>query len=173
MEAIQDKRRAFPAEDVYTWWWEMQPANEGAGQPKHRGELAELRRCKSLSEVLLVPRFQVLRWKFQAAGYGAIPAVAAVAGVLAHVAQDTNEPFGTYLAQPKPKGSGPKLSELRLRRLIRIKSRDELFASLIRVLALAGGTAPVRQLAEDIWYWNDRTRRDWAFAYYDALGEKY
>ncbi|MGX2029107.1 type I-E CRISPR-associated protein Cse2/CasB [Methylocaldum gracile] len=176
MENTNKKADGFPAEEILTWWWEMQPASEHQDQPNRRGELAALRRCKTLAEVLLVPRFQTLRWKLQAAGYNHIPACAAIAGILAHVkTDDTKQAFAEWLAKPKAEGSGPRLSELRFRRLVRVKSHDELFADLIRILPLAADTAPVKALARDIYLWNDQTRRNWVFKYYDTLagGEEY
>jgi CRISPR system Cascade subunit CasB len=172
MDNANETSGGFPAADIFQWWEEMQPDQQGDG-PNRRGELAELRRCKTLAEVLLVPRFQVLRWKLQAAGYRYMPACAAVAGILAHVeTNNTEHVFAEWLARPKAEGTGsPRLSDLRFRRLMRAKSHDELFIDLIRVLPLAADTAPVKQLAEDIYRWNEYTRRKWTFAYYDAQAE--
>ena len=173
MENIHAKADAFPDAAVFAWWLEMQPASEKAGQPNRRGELAELKRCKSLEDILLVPRFQLLRRILQATGWGHLPACAAMAGVLAHIKTHQEKPtFAAWLAQPRGEGPGPRVSELRFRRLIRIKSHDELFIDLVRVLPLAGDTAPVATLAEDVYRWNERTRQDWTFDYYDHLAEK-
>jgi CRISPR system Cascade subunit CasB len=168
---IQDEKKKFDA-TVIKWWREMQPASEHEGEPNRRGELAELKRCKTLAEIVLVPHFQVLRRELQAAGYGNLPACAAVAGVLAHVkAHNGEQAFAAQLAQPKPKGNTPRVSELRFRRLLKAKPYEELFIDLVRILPLVDHSAPVAQLAQDIYYWGDRTRRDWTFAYYDALNE--
>ena len=156
----EEKRKLFNA-TVTEWWREMQQD----GQPNRRGELAELRRCKTLAEVLLAPRFQVLRWKLHKAGYGYAPSIAAVAGILARVKQTTDLTFPAWLAG----GGEPRLSELRFRRLIGYKTLDEAFPALVRVLAVADNTAPIASLANDIYHWNDQTRQRWTFAYYDAL----
>jgi CRISPR system Cascade subunit CasB len=169
----QEQRELFDTA-VKKWWKEMQPASEEEGQPNRRGELAELRRCKSLEELLLVPRFQVLRRELRKAGFPAeqkYPAMAAIAGVLSHVKQITELTFPAWLAQPKGIGGEPRLGELRFRRLMSCKTLDELFPALIRVLPLADNTAPIASLAHDLYYWNDRTRQKWTFAYYDALLE--
>ena len=166
-----EKKKLFDAA-VTDWWREMQPASEREGQPNRRGELAELKRCKTLAEIVLVPRFQILRRKLQAAGYGNLPAWAAIGGVLAHVETHNGEhAFAARLAQPKSQGNTPRVSELRFRRLLKAKSHDELFIDLVRILPLADHTAPVAQLAYDIYYWGDQTRRKWTFDYYDALDE--
>ncbi len=164
-----EKKKLFDAA-VTDWWREMQPASEREGQPNRRGELAELKRCKTLAEIVLVPRFQILRRKLQAAGYGNLPACAAIGGVLAHVETHNGEhAFATWLVLPKVKGGTPRVSELRFRRLLKAKSHDELFIDLVRILSLADNTAPVAQLAYDIYYWGDQTRCKWTFDYYDAL----
>jgi len=172
MENANETSGGFPAADVFQWWEEMQPDQQGGG-PNRRGERAELKRCKTLEEILLVPRFQILRRKLQAAGRGYLPAAATMAGVLAHVEENQEQySFAQWLALPKAKDTGPRLSELRFRRLMRAKSHDELFIDLIRVLPLAGNTAPVKDLARDISRWNDYTRRQWVFDYFDSLEEK-
>jgi CRISPR system Cascade subunit CasB len=170
MDSVNVKPNDFPADEIYKWWREMQLDQEEEGRRNFRGDLAELRRCKNLAEVLLAPRFQPLRWKLQKAGYAYMPACAAVAGILAHVEiNDAKYSFGEWLGLPKAEGlTTPKLSELRFRRLVQAKAHDELFIDLIRVLPLAADTAPVKQLARDVYSWNDYTRRNWTFAYYDA-----
>jgi CRISPR system Cascade subunit CasB len=171
MEIVTEKTGGLPTEAIFKWWHEIQPDQEMEGQPNRRGELAELRRCKTLAEIFLVPRFQLLRRIVHPSEY-LLPACASIAGILAHVkTNDAKHTFAQWLALPKAEGSGPRLSELRFRRLVRIKNYDDLFIDLIRVLPLAADTAPVKQLAEDIYWWNDYTRRQWTFDYYDVLAE--
>lgn len=171
MDSVNEKPGGFPAEEVFKWWQEMQPDQESEGRPKYRGELAELRRCKILEEVLLVPRFQLLR-RIVHPPQNRLSACAAMAGILAHVkTHETKHTFAEWLALPKAEGAGSRLSELRFRRLIRNKTHGDLFTDLIRILPLAADTAQVKQLAEDIYRWNDYTRRKWTFAYYDAQPE--
>ncbi|TAN82755.1 MAG: type I-E CRISPR-associated protein Cse2/CasB [Gallionella sp.] len=171
-DARKEQRKSFDAA-VFAWWGEMQPAAEQEGKPNRRGELAELKRCKTLEELLLNPRFQALRRALQQTGFGGeakYPAMAAIAGVLARVKQTTDVSFPAWLAQAKTNGD-PRLGELRFRRLMSCKSLPEAFPALIRILPLADHTAPVAALAHDIYYWNDKTRQRWTFAYYDTLGE--
>jgi CRISPR system Cascade subunit CasB len=174
MDNTEKKEDDFPTTRIFDWWHEMQPANEQEGQRNYRGELAELKRSKSMEEVMLTPRFQVLRRAFlKTERHKDIVACATIAGVLAHVEHnDTKYPFAEWLAMPKVEGgSESRLSELRFRRLIRIETRKDLFAALIRILPLAGDTAQIGTLARDIYYWNERTRREWTFRYYDKLDE--
>ena len=164
-----DKKKLFGV-IVTEWWQEMQPAAEREGEPNRRGELAELRRCKALAEVLLVPRFHVLRWRlFKASCEPQQDSrLAAVAGVLARVKQTTDLKFPAWLAQSKANGE-PRVSELRLQRLASCASLEELFPALVRVLPLADETAPVASLANDIYHWGDKTRQHWTMTYYEAL----
>jgi CRISPR system Cascade subunit CasB len=62
-------------------------------------------------------------------------------------------------------GSAP-LSGLRFRRLVQIEDRAVLFRKLIRTLRLLGGRANVADLADAVFFWNDKRRRDWSLAYY-------
>lgn len=168
----KEKRKLFDA-IVTDWWREMQPAAELEGQPNRRGELAELKRCKTLAEVLLVPRFHLLRWRLLKAecGMGNDAGLAAAAGILAHVKQTTDLKFPAWLAQSKASGE-PRVGELRFKRLASCDSLPELFPALIRVLPLADATAPVASLANDIYHWehqDGKTRQRWTLDYYEAL----
>lgn len=172
MDAASAKTDGLPfdEDEIVNWWKAMQPQEEQPGNPNFRGELAELRRCKNLEEVFFVPRFQVFRNIVKPSKHR-LSACAAVAGILAHVKINNANPrnFAYWLGQPKAEGGNtPRLSELRFRRLVRAKTHEELFIDLIRTLPLADYTAPVKQLARDVYQWNDFTRREWTFAYYDA-----
>jgi CRISPR system Cascade subunit CasB len=168
----KEKRKLFDA-IVTDWWKEMQPAAEQEGQPNRRGELAELKRCKTLAEVLLVPRFHMLRWRLLKADCGTRNnvGIAALAGVLAHVKQTTDLKFPAWLAQSKANGE-PRVGELRFQRLASCGSLEEVFPALIRILPLADETAPVASLANDIYHWehlDGKTRQRWTMEYYEAL----
>jgi len=59
-----------------------------------------------------------------------------------------------------------RVSGLRFRRLLKVKDPDALFTTLGRVIALLGGAVNLQSLAESVYFWNDRTRKKWAFEYY-------
>ena len=169
-ETPEEKRDRFRA-TVTDWWKEMQPAAEQAGEPSRRGERAELKRCKTLAELFLVPRFQVLRWRLARAGFdheSRRPAIAAAAGILARVEHTTDLKFPAWLAQFKANGE-PRVSELRFRRLVSCGPLEDLFPALLRVIPLAEDTAPVASLAYDIYHWGEKTRQRWTMEYYEAL----
>lgn len=164
----EESRKKFD-DTVIQWWREMQPSAEEEGQPNRRGELAELKRCKTLAEVLLVPRFHVLRWRLIKMGCNTnAHGLAATASILAHVKQTTEMKFPVWLAQSKVNGN-PRVSRLRFKRLVRSETLDEVFPMLIRVLSLADDTAPIASLAHDLSHWNERTRNRWAWEYLEAL----
>jgi CRISPR system Cascade subunit CasB len=65
-------------------------------------------------------------------------------------------------------GERPLLSEVRFRRLLSAGRGEEQVSAFTRLIAQLGGIVHVPALAEAFWYWNDRTKRQWAFEYYAA-----
>lgn len=148
-------------ESVWTRWWKM--------LQKDRGGRAELRRCGTVAEVAFCEPFHLLRrlkgnpdkdWELKRLGL--------VAAVLAHVEDDAGErSFGTAMARLD--GDKAVVSDSRFRQILRCgdQDTDELLRDLVRVLRQIKGVAPVGRLGEDLWWWNERTRRSWALDYYD------
>ena len=174
-------------------WWEPLVSPPEPGKPSNRGELAALRRCKNLEEVLFVPAYHRLFYRVSALGWTHRPSVAAVAGLLAHVKGDSTksaaaapESMGSeqpatdaapqpartvaaLLATPTRAGLGPRVSELRFQRLVAIRELKELYPNLLRTIHLAGGRVPVEDLIPSVRWWTDQQRRDWVQRYYDTL----
>jgi CRISPR system Cascade subunit CasB len=149
----------MPEDIVFQWW---------RGLADRSGDRAALRRAGTPAEVVFLPAYHDLRQRLSGTGWQSWRALASMAGVLAHVREDdARRRFPEQLAAPGRSGGGALLSGLRFRRLIQHTDRDELFLPLIRVIRLLGGTANVRDLAKSIQYWGERTRREWAFAYYE------
>jgi len=159
-----------PALVVRDWWRDLVKPTE-KGQSSRRGELAQLRRCKSLEEVLFAPAYHALYRRTVAHGWGERLRLAAVAGTLAHLKAELEKPakMAAYLATPAAPGLGPKVSELRFQRLMRERELDEFYPTLLRILHLAGDKAPLLDLVKGVYYWGDHNRREWTFAYYDQL----
>lgn len=136
---------------------------------QQRGVRAELRRANSVDEVVLQPVFhrccrrfrpifqQEEHWEYR---------LAAVIGLLAHVRTTTTERLARQMA-----GNPPAISELRFRRLLQ-KDRRDLYVALIRILRTLNHRANVHDLANAVYYWGNRTRRDWAFAYFPYTQRK-
>ena len=68
-------------------------------------------------------------------------------------------------------GNPPVVSELRFRRLIQ-RDRADLYVSMIRVLRMLGNKANLHDVANSVYYWGDKVKRDWAFAYFPNTPEK-
>jgi CRISPR type I-E-associated protein CasB/Cse2 len=99
-----------------------------------------------------------------------------LARVLAHVKEtDVAAPmrvagWRSFPADQKSEAGDdrPKLAEPRFQRLLQAEEGEERVTAFTRLIALLGGQANVTRIAEDFWYWNDRTKHRWAFEYYAA-----
>lgn len=140
-------------------WWQ--------GLENDKGGRAELRRAHDLTAVALTATYQ--RFYRQALNAGwpedAAPRLnerlAAIVGLLAHVKFND----GRKLAEIMSEGERPAFSVLRFRRLLEAPTLDGVFLSLLRALPIIGYQANVHQLANDLLYWSDKTKKEWAYAY--------
>jgi CRISPR system Cascade subunit CasB len=92
-----------------------------------------------------------------------------VAGLASHVR--TNSPqrtIGQQMAAPRPPGANARISGLRFRRLLAVSEREELYPLLIRALALLDGSVNLVALANGVFWWNEKTKKTWAYAYYET-----
>jgi len=189
-EVLRFESDRAESEALLHWWRDLhghaEQAEEGSGEegeptarakaPNYRGERAELRRCNELIAVVLTPAYQRLYYALAAID---VPKprnheerLATVAGVLAgvtHTSATGGAPFAQTLAQPRSPGGPPRLSELRFRRLLRIREHGELYPMLVRLLRLLEGSADPLKLARGIYGWNDTMRKRWAYDYYGAV----
>ncbi len=144
-------------------WWEK--------LDRDRGERAGLRRASCSTEVVYCPSFHRLLTQLRGRGFpigtGGAAAIAAVAGIAAHVKTHTAEsPVAEQMAKPKSHDGGARVSGLRFRRLLAVSDRDELYPLLVRVVRLLGGSVNLVSLANSVFWWNERTKKDWAYKYY-------
>lgn len=147
-----------PETQALTSWWR--------GLDEDRGERAILRRCATLSEVVFSPAYHRLRSSVARIGFVKDEGLALVAGLAVRV--KNNEKIGSIaeqMATGKPDGSA-RVSGLRFRRLLKVKGHEELFAAMNRVVAQLGGNVNLQSLAQSVYFWNDSTRKQWAFDYY-------
>ncbi len=139
-------------------WWRSLDDN--------RGDRAELRRCGTLAEVVFTPAYHRLRQAVCQSGRVHDDGLALVAGLAAKVKSNAmDNRVAEQMATGKPDGSA-RVSGLRFRRLLKVKGQEELFPALGRVIALLGGSVNLQSLAQSVYFWNDRTRKQWAFDYY-------
>lgn len=144
---------------------------------------AELRRCDSVTEVVMTPAFQRLcqrlshhfkndnNWQDR---------LAAIVGLASHLGYEKAdsvlasgekrvEKLAEQMAQPS--GERPVVSELRFRRLLQ-RERDDLYAPMIRILRMLKGDANLYGLAESVFFWGDGIKKRWAYAYFPKVPAK-
>lgn len=145
---------------LHQWW---------NGLEDDRASRAILRRCASLDEVTLSPPYQrfyrymlVCNWPADAALWRN-DKLAAIAGLLAHIKTDDVQRLSVRMSEMS--GDRPLVSELRFRDLLKIDTTDDLFVSLRRTLPLVAYQANVYQLANDVYWWNDEIKKQWAYSY--------
>lgn len=148
-------------EVLQQWWTDLQERN---------GDRAELRRAETVTDVILLPVFQraCLRFKpFFKEDEQWEARLAAVLGLMAHIRY--HHPEQALALQMA--GHPPVVSELRFRRLIQ-RDRADLYVSMIRILRMLGNKANLHDVANSVYYWGDKVKRDWAFTYFPNTPEK-
>lgn len=143
--------------ELHTWWQSLEQS---------RGTRAELRRARSVTEVVMLPAFHFARRKyFKSFARSEQLRLAMILGLLAHVKQPTAD---AKLAEQMATGDRPRVSELRFKRLLRYE-REDLYQPLVRVIRLLDGQVNIGDLAKLCFYWGDRIRRELAFDYYPHI----
>lgn len=133
---------------VLTWW---------QGLEDDRGGRAELRRAHNPAEVAFLPAYHRLYGKCNASQINK-EALAGVAGLCAHVKENREGGIAGQMAGD--------VSGLRFRKLLAIKDREDLYHTMIRVIRQLGGTVNVADLAKTVYWWNEKTKKELAYAYY-------
>ena len=131
------------------WWQQLE---------NDKGERAVLRRAASLTEVMLSPSFHSLLNDLRRAGYRVpeyrYPKLAAIVGLAARTRTTASDSLATRMGTPKPGGSAPTFSELRLRRIVACDDIEELYTLLRRALSLLDDRANLADLAAILWHWS-------------------
>lgn len=143
---------------IREWWLGLNNDNSGR---------AQLKRCNSIDEIVMCPTYQRFYrylltcnvWPINAATWQN-DKLAVIAGLLAHIETDDSQNFPVRASV----GDKPVISELRFKGLLKTDT-DDLFANLRRLLPLINYQTNVIQLACDIYYWNDKTKKQWAYSY--------
>jgi CRISPR system Cascade subunit CasB len=147
-------------------WWHALNGN-GGRLGRDRAAFAELRRSVDPIDLAFIPAFGELRRRLGAKSDPQLRSAAMIAHVLAHVREDDARPVARALG-PTPGDEHAAMSEARFRRLLQAREDDDLARRLIRAVRMLKGKANIADLARAVWYWNDRTRREWAFRYLNA-----
>lgn len=148
-------------------WWH--------GLENNKGERAVMRRAASPAEAIFSPAYHRLLGRLQGQGYKVNrEALAAIAGLVTHVKEHIGDnSLAKQMATPKSGNDSARVSGLRFRRLLAITEREELYPMLIRIIRFLDGRVNLASLANAVYWWNENTRKHWAFDYYSAApGEK-
>lgn len=137
-------------------WWVRSLGDDGAG----RMARAKLRRCDSPAEALAIDATHALHWALGAKLQSRAETLALIAVALANIRESHPHSAAARM--------GESLSPLRFQTLIR-SDTAALIRPLRRALVQIDSTANVGRMARDLFYWSDKTRNDWCFAYFGAV----
>jgi CRISPR system Cascade subunit CasB len=162
---------------LHEWWQDLQGMDpkpredrEQARNPQgDRAGRAALRRCATLTQIALTPAYQRLLRKLRQTGWATSPRredrLAAVAKLLAHVRENDEQSLAKAMSARDEESGRPRVSEIRFLCLLESNDPETLFSGLQRVLPLMQHKANVMALANDLIFWGDRVKREWAYAY--------
>ena len=157
MESTENTEKQTVGSVALRWWH---------GIATDRGSRSNLRRASSPSEVMLQPAFYDLLGEAKRSDVQVNALrLACVAGVLAHiVTHDGSNSIGERCARVFSSGDS---GDLRFRRLLALRGeREELFTSMVRLVRLLKGEGNVVDLADKVYWWNERARRDLGYDFY-------
>lgn len=146
----------FDVDIILRWYSELE---------RDKGERAQLRRAHNPAEVVFLPAYYHLYGKFDASNVNK-EALACVAGLCAHVKENRGGKIAEQMAECKVGSKNPKISSLRFRKLLAIKDREDLYHAMIRIIRQLGGAVNVVDLAKTVYWWNEKTKKELAYAYY-------
>ncbi len=134
-----------------------------------RGDRAELRRSKSILDVIMTPSYQQLCTQIEAQMKNKLLSdydkerLAFIVGLLAHVREHERGGLAKSMAKGKPT---PCVSALRFRRLLQHEQDDRFYAAMIRIIRMLKYKVKVDDLIKSMYYWNESTKKQWAYAYF-------
>ncbi len=139
-------------------WWKYSLGDDGAG----RMARARLRRCDTPADALAIDATHALHVALGGKLQNRADTLALIAVALANIRVTSPQSAAARM--------GETLSALRFQTLIR-SDAAALMRPLRRGLVQIDRTANVGRLASDLYYWSDKTRNDWCFAYYGAAAQ--
>ena len=148
------------------WWEELELST---------GDRAKLRSSSELMEIFFVPAYHRLLnslSKSYPQEKGLEKRIAIIAALAATVKNagsgGTSSSLPEQMAKAPSKTDKSPVSQLRFRKLLECQDREELFPLLRRVIKMLGQTVDIYRLADDVYWWGDRRKRDWAHEYYSV-----
>lgn len=153
--------------ELMTWREKLHKTHhKGSKKPNLRGSRAELRRSKTITEVILTPSYQrlciTLSNELESFNDADKERLAFVVGVLSHVKTPTTK----AIAKAMSTGNPPCVSELRFRRLLQHERDQRFYVAMIRMIKMLKYTVNVQELIETLFYWDDGKKKKWAYAYF-------
>lgn len=150
-------------------WWKL--CHSDSSLSSFKADLAALRRCHSVSEVMFVPAFHrlVSMSNTELNDMKTLHSLAVAAWVLSWVDEKQDVKFAEQIAK-----NDPPVRSIRFRRLLECSSHDELGMQLIRMVRLMKNTANVSDLSQGILSWMSGTwvQERWASTYYANMPEE-
>lgn len=141
---------------ILSWWNSLKEDSGGR---------AELCRAHNPTEVVFLPAYHRLYVKSNASNINK-EALACMAGLCAHVKENREGKFAEQMAECKPGGKNSKISSLRFRKLLAIKDQEDVYHTMIRIIRQLGGAVNVVDLVKTVYWWNEKTKKELAYAYY-------
>ena len=132
---------------LLSWWKRLQENNGGR---------AQLKRCNSPEEAAL--HSETYRLKTMLPKWVSLEAIATIAGVSAHIKNDTSLGFAKSLATPQEKNGRVPLSESRFRQLLSCREWDELYRTLRISVSILDGNVNLISFIDTVLLWNDEFR---------------
>jgi CRISPR system Cascade subunit CasB len=161
-----------PVSDYLLEWWN--------GLKQNKGDRAELRRSKNLQDIQTTSAFPRCYWGAtrhfdQEKWKPSKEQLAIITGLLAYVEENDTakkdeqgeEQNQDYFGYQISRGDKEKLSELRFRRLLKIKNREKLFRFLIQTIRLLDKKVNLLDLLRIAYFWGDSTRIKLSYQYYE------
>jgi CRISPR system Cascade subunit CasB len=140
-----------------------------------KAERAILRRCSSPEALFYQESFHGWLASLERQGIE-IPRskglhAATMIGILVHVEEHTAEDLPVHLGTTKSDEEKPLLSPQRFQRILQIEDKDldSLYLHIRRALQMTNRRANTANLARDIFFWNQNTKRRWAEKYYQTM----
>ncbi|MFH1113945.1 MAG: type I-E CRISPR-associated protein Cse2/CasB [Pseudomonadota bacterium] len=84
----------------------------------------------------------------------------------------TRRNFPKQMGSERTSGGGAVVSGLRFRRLLKCQTPEELYPMLRRTIRLLNNRADLYSLANDVLYWDEDVRKQWAYDYYSVAPQE-
>ncbi|WP_061250254.1 type I-E CRISPR-associated protein Cse2/CasB [Leptospira alstonii] len=157
MKFYEDKNKY--KEIIIDWWNDLN---------LQTGDRAALRKCSNALDTLRIPYTHRLISALRRVGFDFFPdKIGAIAGLLSHIQEDNPISFAGNMAQKE--GERPVVNEIRFRRILEysdILSEELFYQNMIRIVKNLKKKANLLDLSLSLYYWNQKTKKDWAYAYY-------